>query len=165
MMRILDTALAFPFLVLVIVIVAVIGPGLPGVYLAVFLLALDAVRAACPRRDAGRAQEGLHARRGDTGLSHVTHHLSPRPAQYHHLFDRLLHADYVLNILLLASLSFLGLGVQPPDPEWGSMIAEARDYIFDAWWICTLPGLVIVLAGTGLSLIGDGLANRLGQRH
>ena len=45
------------------------------------------------------------------------------------------------------------------------MIAEARDYIFDAWWICTLPGLVIVLAGTGLSLIGDGLAHRLGQRH
>jgi peptide/nickel transport system permease protein len=64
-----------------------------------------------------------------------------------------------------AGLSYLGLGIQPPTPEWGSMIAEGKDFILQAWWICTLPGLVVVLTGTALSLIGDGLAQRLGERH
>jgi peptide/nickel transport system permease protein len=74
-------------------------------------------------------------------------------------------SDFVLNILLVSGLSFLGLGVQPPLPEWGALIAEGRDFIFQAWWICTLPGLMIVYTGTALSLIGDGLAQRLGERH
>ncbi|MBW2059887.1 MAG: hypothetical protein JRJ26_20585, partial [Deltaproteobacteria bacterium] len=60
-------------------------------------------------------------------------------------------ADFVLNITLLAALSFIGFGVQPPAPEWGSMIAEGRDYIFEACWIATLPGLVIVFTGAGLA--------------
>ena len=71
-------------------------------------------------------------------------------------------ADFVLNILVLASLSYLGLGVQPPTPEWGSMIADGQGYLFTAWWISTMPGLVIVYVGICLSLIGDGLADRLG---
>jgi len=74
-------------------------------------------------------------------------------------------SDFVLNILLVSGLSFLGLGVQPPAPEWGAMIAEGRDFILDAWWICTLPGLVVVLTGTALSLVGDGLARRLGHNR
>jgi peptide/nickel transport system permease protein len=73
-------------------------------------------------------------------------------------------ADFVLNILLAASLSFLGLGVQPPTPEWGAMIAEGQSFLLNAWWIATLPGVVIVVVGIGLSLIGDGLAERLGER-
>jgi peptide/nickel transport system permease protein len=74
-------------------------------------------------------------------------------------------SDFVLNILLVSGLSFLGLGIQPPVPECGSMIAEGKDFILHAWWICTLPGFVVVLTGTALSLIGDGLAQRLGERH
>lgn len=74
-------------------------------------------------------------------------------------------ADFVLNILLVSGLSFLGLGVQPPLPEWGAMIAEGRDFIFQAWWISILPGVVLVITGAGLSLIGDGLSQRLGQRQ
>ena len=147
MMRILDTALAFPFLVLVIVIVAVIGPGLPGVYLAVFLLAWT-LYARLARA------EMLVERKKDYMLAAATLGYPTSRIIFRHALPNIITssivfsmADYVLNILLLASLSFLGLGVQPPDPEWGSMIAEARDYIFDAWWICTLPGLVIVLAG------------------
>ena len=73
-------------------------------------------------------------------------------------------ADFVLNILLAASLSFLGLGVQPPRPEWGAMVAEGQNFLLNAWWITTLPGVVIVIVGIGLSLIGDGLAERLGER-
>jgi peptide/nickel transport system permease protein len=74
-------------------------------------------------------------------------------------------SDFVLNIMLVSGLSFLGLGVAPPIPEWGAMIAEGRDFIFDAWWISTLPGLAIVITGTALCLIGDGLAQRLGERR
>ncbi len=70
-------------------------------------------------------------------------------------------SDAVLNILLGAALSFLGLGVQPPTPEWGSMIQEARNFIRQAWWMPTFPGLAIILTGVGFSLLGDGLADRL----
>jgi peptide/nickel transport system permease protein len=74
-------------------------------------------------------------------------------------------SDFVLNILLVSGLSFLGLGVQPPLPEWGAMIAEGRDFIRDAWWTATMPGFAILATGVGLALIGDGLAHRLGERH
>jgi peptide/nickel transport system permease protein len=74
-------------------------------------------------------------------------------------------SDFVLNILLVSGLSFLGLGVQPPLPEWGAMIAEGRDFIRQAWWMATMPGFAILLTGVGLALIGDGLAQRLGERH
>ena len=73
-------------------------------------------------------------------------------------------ADFVLNILLVASLSFLGLGVRPPTPEWGAMVAEGQNFLLNAWWITTLPGIVIVVVGIALSLVGDGLADRLGER-
>ena len=69
--------------------------------------------------------------------------------------------DMVLVILSTTSLSFLGLGVQPPTPEWGVMIAEGRSFILSAWWMVTLPGLAIVLVGVALSLFGDGVARRL----
>jgi peptide/nickel transport system permease protein len=65
----------------------------------------------------------------------------------------------------VSSLSFIGLGVQPPAPEWGAMISEGRDFIRQAWWLATLPGLAIVVTGTALALIGGGLAQRLGERH
>ena len=58
-------------------------------------------------------------------------------------------SDFVLNILLLSGLSFIGLGVQPPTPEWGAMIAEGKEFILQAWWICTMPGLAVVLTGIG----------------
>jgi peptide/nickel transport system permease protein len=74
-------------------------------------------------------------------------------------------SDFVLNILLVSGLSFIGLGISPPIPEWGAMVAEGRDFMLQAWWITTMPGLVIVFTGTALSLIGDGLAQRLGERH
>jgi peptide/nickel transport system permease protein len=72
-------------------------------------------------------------------------------------------ADIVLNILLLTALSYLGLGVSPPTPEWGALVAEGQDVLLTAWWVATLPGLVIVLVGVGFSLIGDGIADRFGR--
>ena len=73
-------------------------------------------------------------------------------------------ADIVLNILALAALSFLGLGVQPPTPELGAIIADGQPYLLNAWWITTLSGLVLVAIGAGFSIIGDGLADRFAQR-
>ncbi len=70
-------------------------------------------------------------------------------------------ADAVGNILLGAALGYLGLGVPPPSPEWGAMIADGQNYMVTAWWVPTVPGLAAVLVGVALSLIGDGLADRL----
>ena len=164
-MRVLDTAIAFPFLVLVIVIIAVVGPGLFGIYIAVFLLAWTMyARLARAEMLVERNKDYMLAARtlGYPTSRVIFRHALPNIISSSIVFSM---ADYVLNILLLAGLSFLGMGVQPPEPEWGSMISEGRDFIFDSWWICTLPGLAIVLTGTGLSLIGDGLAQRLGQHQ
>jgi peptide/nickel transport system permease protein len=71
----------------------------------------------------------------------------------------------VLNILAGASLSFLGLGVRPPTPEWGGMIAESREYALTAWWLPTFPGLAITVVGVAFSLVGDGLSGFLRRRR
>jgi peptide/nickel transport system permease protein len=68
----------------------------------------------------------------------------------------------VLAILTGATLSFLGLGPQPPTPEWGAMIAEGRQFLLLAWWMTTLPGFALLVVGVALSLIGDGLAENRG---
>jgi peptide/nickel transport system permease protein len=68
-------------------------------------------------------------------------------------------------ILLMSALSFLGLGVQPPNADWGTMIADGRTYIYLAWWICTFPGLAIMVTGTCFALLGDGLADTLDARR
>jgi peptide/nickel transport system permease protein len=67
--------------------------------------------------------------------------------------------DLVGNLLLLAGLSYLGLGAQPPTPELGSIIAEGQPYLLTAWWVATMPGLILVLFGVGVGLIGDGLSD------
>jgi peptide/nickel transport system permease protein len=80
----------------------------------------------------------------------------------HHQFS--IAPDVGSCSFIARSRAWLGLR-GPPVPEWGAMIAEGRDFIFEAWWISTLPGLAIVLTGTALCLIGDGLAQRLGERR
>ena len=73
-------------------------------------------------------------------------------------------SDAVLIILFVTTLGFLGLGVPPPAPDWGTMIAEAQPYFNTQWWLAVIPGLAIILTGLGLSLIADGLAQRLDAR-
>jgi peptide/nickel transport system permease protein len=74
--------------------------------------------------------------------------------------------DAVGNIILAASLGFLGLGAQPPSPEWGAMISDGQNYMLSAWWLAAIPGLAVVFVGVSFSLIGDGLADllRAGER-
>ncbi|STR63561.1 dipeptide transport system permease DppC [Klebsiella michiganensis] len=73
-------------------------------------------------------------------------------------------SDCVLVLLNGASVSYLGLGVQPPTAEWGIMVAEGQSFITTAWWITTFPGLAIVLLAMGFSLLADGLGDKLGER-
>ncbi len=164
-MRILDVFMAFPFLVLIIVVLSILGPGVHNIYIAVFLVAWT-MYARLARA------EMLVERSKDYMLAARTLGFGPGRIIFRHALPNIINssivfsmADFVLNILLVSGLSFLGLGVQPPLPELGAMIAEGRDFIFQAWWISTLPGVVIVVIGAGLSLIGDGLSQRFGQRQ
>jgi peptide/nickel transport system permease protein len=163
-MGLVDIVIAFPFLVLVIAILAIIGPGLTGLYIAVLAVGWS-MYARLTRGEmlVLREQQFMLAAES-LGFSRkriIVRHALPNLLRPNLVFSM---ADFVLNILLAASLSFLGLGVQPPTAEWGAMVADGQNYLLNAWWITTMPGIVIVVVGVGLSLIGDGLADRMGER-
>tara|TARA_Y100000590_G_scaffold152643_1_gene175248 strand:- start:2301 stop:3164 length:864 start_codon:yes stop_codon:yes gene_type:complete len=164
-MRLTDTAMAFPFLVLIIFILAILGPGIQNIYIAVFLVAWTMyARLARAEMLVEKNKDYITAAQvlGFGTNRIILKHAMPNIITSSIIFSMF---DFVLNILLVSGLSFLGLGVQPPTPEWGAMVAEGRDFILDAWWISTLPGLVIVLTGFTLCLMGDGLSERFGKRN
>ncbi len=165
LMRIVDVAIAFPFMVLIIVIMVILGPGVRNMYIAIFLLGWTMyARLARAEMLVVRQQEYIQAAKA-LGYGHlriIFRHAVPNILTSSIIFSM---TDLVLNILLASSLSFLGLGVQPPTPEWGAIITEGRDFLMQAWWISTLPGIAIIVTGLGFSLIGDGLARMLGQRN
>jgi peptide/nickel transport system permease protein len=162
-MRAVDVVIAFPFIVLVIAVIAIVGPGLLGVYIGINVVGW-ALYARLTRAEVlvVKEQQFVLAATslGYSGARVMVRHILPNVIRPNLVFSTL---DIVLNILVLASLSFLGLGVQPPTAEWGLMVADGQTFLLTAWWISTLPGFVIVLSGVGFSLIGDGLADRLGQ--
>ena len=165
LMRIIDVAMAFPFLVLIIVILAILGPGVQNIYISVFILAWTMyARLARAEMMVERTKDYITAAQilGFPRRRIIFRHGLPNVINSSIVFSA---SDFVLNILLVSGLSFLGLGIQPPNPEWGAMIAEGRDFIRQAWWMATLPGLAILVTGVSLALIGDGLAQRLGERH
>ena len=160
-MRTVDTFTAFPFLIMVIGIIAILGPGLTSMYIALTLAGWSAY-ARIIRGEIlviKKSEYVLAARSlGYHNARIIFRHVLPNVITPAIIFAM---TDIVLVILSTTSLSFLGLGVQPPTPEWGSMIAEGRSYIMLAWWMVTLPGLAIVLVGFALSLFGDGVADLL----
>ena len=165
MMRLTDTAMAFPFLILIIFILSILGPGIQNIYIAVFLVAwtmyarlIRAEMLVEKNKDYIVAAQVL----GFGTNRIIFKHAMPNIITSCIIFSMF---DFVLNILLVSGLSFLGLGVQPPIPEWGAMVAEGRDFILTAWWISTLPGFFILLTGFALCLIGDGLSERFGKRN
>ena len=162
-MRGVDLVIAFPLMVLVLALVAIIGSGLWAAYIGVFIVGW-ALYARITRG------EMLIVRERQYVLAAQALGFSTRRIVFRHALPNLLRAslvfsmaDIVLNILTLAGLSYLGLGVQPPTPEWGSIVAEGQGFLRTAWWISTFSGLTIVLTGVGFSLIGDGIADRLGS--
>lgn len=160
-MRIIEIQVAFPFYVLLIAIVAILGPGLLNMYYALILVSWVAF-ARLIRGEvlvAKNLEYTIAARTlGCTDGRIIVRHLLPNvigPAVIYSM------SVVVFNILAGAALGFLGLGVQPPNPEWGSMIAESREYIATAWWLPTFPGLAIAFVGIAFSLLGDGLSGVL----
>jgi len=163
-MRVVDGVIAFPFLVLMIAIVAIVGAGLEGVYIGVLAVGW-ALYARLTRGEmlVLREQDFMLAGRalGYSTTRLIFRHAMPNLLRSNLVFSA---ADFVLNLLLLASLSYLGLGVQPPTAELGAMVAEGQSVLRQAWWVATIPGLVIVALGVAFSMIGDGLADRLGRQ-
>jgi peptide/nickel transport system permease protein len=157
--RVIDVVMAFPFLVLVIAIVAMLGPGLINFFIAVSLVSwVSYARIIRGEVLSARGREYVLAARmlGYTDRRIMVRHLLPNVIPAVFVFAI---SDVVLDILTGASLGFFGLGVQPPTPEWGVMIADGRDFITTAWWMVTFPGLAIIVTGLFFSLLGDGLAD------
>ncbi|MAS05180.1 MAG: dipeptide ABC transporter permease DppC [Ahrensia sp.] len=160
-MRVMDVILAFPSLLLALVLVAILGPGLTNAMIAIALiLQPHFVRLTRASVLAEREREYVISARvagaGKLRLMFKTilpNCLAPLIVQATLAFSN--------AILDAAALGFLGVGAQPPTPEWGTMLAEAREFILRAWWVVTLPGLAILITVLAINLMGDGLRDAL----
>ncbi|WP_245475872.1 ABC transporter permease [Mesorhizobium sp. M7A.F.Ca.US.006.01.1.1] len=161
LMRILEVTVSFPYFVLVIAIVAVLGPGLKSYFISLTLVNwVSYARLVRSQALVLRGVDFVLAARG-MGFGHLRimlFHILPNAIVPSIVF---VMTDAVLAIVLGSSLGFLGLGVQPPTPEWGAMIADGQTYLTTAWWIAIFPGIAICLLALGLSLTADGLARLL----
>jgi peptide/nickel transport system permease protein len=161
LMRIVDLFFAFPFLVLIIAIIAMLGPSLFNIFLVIWIVSWVAyARIMRAQVIVAKKQQYVLAARalGYSRTRVMLRHILPNTASAVIIFSMV---DAIGNIILAASLGFLGLGVQPPTPEWGTMISDGQNYITTAWWLTLFPGLAIVFVGVAFSLIGDGLADVL----
>ncbi|MBO8141358.1 MAG: ABC transporter permease [Firmicutes bacterium] len=162
--RLVDILLSFPYLVLAIGLMGVMGPGFVNMVLAlVYKEWVTPCRVVRGEVLAAKNQEYVEAARA-VGASDA--HI-----MWREILPNVLSAVVVVAtlrvawvILMEASLSFLGLGVQPPTPAWGSMVASGREYIFQAWWMATFPGLAILVTVLGINLLGEGLRDALDPR-
>jgi peptide/nickel transport system permease protein len=164
-MRVADVIQAFPFLILIIAIVAVLGTGLTSVYIAVALVAwVTYARLIRGEILVAKNQEYVEAARslGASDSRVIGRHLLPNVLTSALVFAT---TDVVLYIVLVSSLSYLGLAARPPSPEWGAMITEGRTFMASAWWISLFPGLAVVVTGIAFSVFGDGLADALRVRR
>ena len=160
-MRVMDVVLAFPGLLLALVLVAILGPGLMNAMIAITLVLLPhfvrLTRASVmTERDKDYVVAVRAAGAGPIRLMVKTvlpNCLAPLIVQTTLSFSN--------AILEAAALGFLGMGAQPPTPEWGTMLAEAREFILRAWWVVTFPGLAILLTVLAINLVGDGLRDAL----
>jgi len=159
-MRLVDILMAFPFLILVIAIMSILGPGLKNLYIAIALIGwISYARITRGETLAARNLEYVRAATtvGCTRARIMRLHILPNVISPALIY---VFTGMVLAIMTGATLSFLGLGPQPPTPEWGAMIAEGRQFLLQAWWLTALPGVALLIVGVALSLIGDGLAER-----
>ncbi len=164
LMRITDIFLAFPKLILALALVAVLGPGMVNAVLAI------AVTSWPPYARVARA-ETLTVRNSDYIAAVRLQGAGAARIIWGHVVPMCLPSviirvtlDMAGVILIAAGLGFLGLGVQPPLPEWGMMISAGRKYLFEQWWVATMPGLAIFIVSLGFNLLGDGLRDVLDPR-
>jgi ABC-type dipeptide/oligopeptide/nickel transport system permease subunit len=160
-MRLIDIMLAFPYILLTIVIVAVLGPSLFNAMVAIGI-------SQIPRYARLVRASVLAEKENDYVTAERSLGASPLSLMFLSILPNCLAPVSVQAtlgvgeaILSSAALSFLGLGAQPPTPEWGLMIASSREFITNAWWIVTFPGLATLFAVLGFNLFGDGLRDIL----
>ena len=160
-MRIMDVILAFPSLLLALVLVAILGPSLTNAMIAIAIVLqphyVRLTRASVmSERQKDYVTSAKVAGAGLPRLMFITvlpNCLAPIIVQA--------ALSFSTAILDAAALGFLGMGAQPPTPEWGTMLAEAREFILRAWWVVTLPGLAILVTVLAINLMGDGLRDAL----
>lgn len=164
LMRITDVFLAFPRLVLALAFVAALGPGLENAVIAIACTAWPPyARVARAETMIIRNADYISAMRlqGASQMRIVLKHVVPMCVPS--LIVRTTY-DMAGIIIIAAGLGFLGLGAQPPIPEWGAMISTGREQIFDQWWVATFPGIAICVVALGFNLLGDGLRDVLDAR-
>ncbi|CAN5760369.1 ABC transporter permease subunit [soil metagenome] len=160
-MRVMDIILTLPSLLLAIVIVAILGPGLTNAMLAVAVVVLPHyVRITRAAVIGEVSKDYVTAARisGAGTLRLMFSEVLPNCAA-----PLIVQASLGVSTAILdaAALGFLGLGAQPPSPEWGTMLADAREFVLRAWWVVTFPGMMIVVAVLAFNLLGDGLRDAL----
>jgi peptide/nickel transport system permease protein len=163
-MRLADVQLSFPYLLLAIAVMALLQPSLVNLVIVLVLRSwvvyarlIRVVTLSAKERDFVVAARAL----GASGARVVFRHLAPNV-----IGPSIVVSSFQLAELIIveSSLSFLGLGVQPPTPSWGGMVSEGREYVGTAWWLSALPGLVIVVTVLGANLFGDALRRALDPR-
>ena len=165
LMRVTDIFLAFPRLILALAFVAALKPGIPSAVAAIALTAWPPYARLARAETMGLRNTDFIAAARLTGASagrivlrHIAQLCIPS------LVVRMT-LDMSAIILTAAALGFLGMGAQPPSPEWGAMVASGRRFILDQWWVPTAPGVAIFLASLAFNLLGDGLRDVLDPRH
>ncbi len=164
LMRLADVQLAFPFILLAIAVIGVLGPSLRNIIIVIgvssWVVYARVVRGevlSIREREYVHAAVALGSRHGRVLLRHVL----PNTFTPWLVVATL---DMARVIVIESALSFLGLGVQPPTPTWGGMLADGRVYLSTAWWLATFPGLAILITVLGINLFGDGLRDTLDPR-
>ena len=163
-MRIIDAMLAFPGILLALAIVATLGPGMVNVMIAVGVSWIPSYTRVV-RASVLSAKENVYVEAARAAGA------SPFRVMLKHLVPNVFAPVIVLAslglagaIIAAAALSFLGMGAQPPTPEWGLILSQGRSFLRTAWWISTFPGLVIMLTVFAINLLGDGLQDALNPR-
>ncbi len=164
LMRLTDMFLAFPSLVLAMAFAAALGPSLPNMILAISLVTWTPyARLARGETLRTKTLDFVEAARamGASDIRIIFRHVLPMTVSVL-IVQLTLRMGTV--ILTAAGLGFLGLGAQPPTPEWGAMVSDGRNYLVDQWWMSTLPGTAIAAAVLGFNLLGDGIRDILDPR-
>lgn len=165
LMGVTDVFLSMPKLILALAFVAALGPGIENAIIAIAITAWPAyARIARAETLTWRNSEFIAATRmlGASHLRIITCHIMPLCTSSMIVRVTL---DMAGIILTAAGLGFLGLGAQPPLPEWGAMISRGRTFILDEWWVATMPGLAIILVSLGFCFLGDGLRDVLDPKQ
>jgi peptide/nickel transport system permease protein len=160
-MRLVDIVVAFPFYVLIIALVFVLGPGTRSIYIAITLVGwVSYARIIRGEILVAKRQEYVLAAQaaGFRDVRIIVRHLLPNVITQAIVFAM---SDIVLDILAIVTLGYLGLGIQPPVPDWGGMIADGQAFLTTKWELSTVPGVAVIITALGLSLLGDGLADLL----